>query len=522
MVDSVIDDALNCSKKQVVGSRDRMRLRAASANPLRVSARLLDCDTGGSTLMKVRTRFAPSPTGFLHIGGLRTALFSWLFARRHGGEFVLRIEDTDLERSTDAAIQQILDGLEWAGIDHDEGPFYQTKRFDRYREVADSLLAAGHAYRCYCTREELDRLRAEQQARGEKPRYDGRWRDRTDDRPGVPPVIRFRNPAAGEVVVDDVVHGKVVFQNSELDDLIIVRSDGTPTYNFCVVVDDMDMRISHVIRGDDHLNNTPRQMNMLAALGAPMPVYAHLPMILGADGAKLSKRHGAVSVLQYRDEGFLPEALLNYLVRLGWSHGDQEVFSVEEMMRLFDIADVNKSASAFNGEKLAWLNQQQMMQAPAARLVAPLRWQLAQDGIDALDDGKLELIASAQRERAKTLKEMAANSRFFFRAPSTYDAKAVAKHVGVEVVRVLDDLLADFVACSDWSTGPLHTLISERAAAAQLALGKVAQPIRIAVCGGTVSPPIDATLAILGQAETVARLQAALASWKAELPARAS
>ena len=272
--------------------------------------------------MTVRTRFAPSPTGFLHIGGLRTALFCWLYARRHAGQFVLRIEDTDLERSTDTAIQQILDGMEWAGLEHDEGPFYQTKRFDRYKEVIEELLASGHAYRCYCTKEELEQMRAQQVARGEKPRYDGCWRDRKDSRSDVPPVVRFRNPLDGQVVVEDVVHGRVVFENAELDDLIIARSDGSPTYNFCVVVDDMDMRITHVIRGDDHLNNTPRQMNMLQALGATPPAYAHVPMILGSDGAKLSKRHGAVSVLQYQEEGFLPDALLNYLVRLGWSHGD--------------------------------------------------------------------------------------------------------------------------------------------------------------------------------------------------------
>ena len=330
--------------------------------------------------MTVRTRFAPSPTGFLHIGGLRTALFCWLYARRHAGKFVLRIEDTDLERSTDEAIRQILDGLEWAGLDHDEGPFFQTRRFDRYKEVIDELLAQGRAYRCYCTKAELEQMRAEQTARGEKPRYDGRWRERTDSLPGVPPVIRFKNPLTGEVIVDDVVHGRVVFQNSELDDLIIARSDGSPTYNFCVVVDDMDMQISHVIRGDDHLNNTPRQMNMLSALGAKVPVYAHLPMILGSDGAKLSKRHGAVSVLQYRDEGFLPAALLNYLVRLGWSHGDQEIFSIEEMTALFDIRDVNKSASAFNGEKLAWLNQQHMMHAPARRAGGAIALALAAGG----------------------------------------------------------------------------------------------------------------------------------------------
>src|SRR5882757_5250535 len=390
--------------------------------------------------MIVRTRFAPSPTGFLHIGGLRTALFCWLYARRHGGQFVLRIEDTDLERSTAEAIQQIIDGLEWAGLDYDEGPFFQTKRFDRYKDVIEVMLAQGSAYRCYCTKDELDQLRAEQMARGEKPRYDGRWRDRSDAREGVPPVVRFKNPQAGQVVVDDVVHGRVGFQNSEMDDLIIARSDGSPTYNFCVVVDDMDMGITHVIRGDDHLNNTPRQMNMLLALGARVPVYAHLPMILGSDGAKLSKRHGAVSVLQYRDEGFLPEALLNYLVRLGWSHGDQEIFSIDEMIELFDIEDVNKSASAFNAEKLAWLNQQHMMRAPVARLVPQLRWQLERAGVRPVDTGQLEQIVLAQRERAKTMKEMAANSVFFFRAPDTYDEKAVRKHVTDDILTLLDEM----------------------------------------------------------------------------------
>jgi len=465
--------------------------------------------------MTVRTRFAPSPTGFLHIGGLRTALFCWLFARRHSGTFVLRIEDTDLERSTDAAIQQILDGLEWAGLDHDEGPFFQTKRFERYKEVIDSLLAQGHAYRCYCTKAELDQMRADQTARGEKPRYNGLWRERTDSLPGVPPVIRFKNPLQGEIVVNDVVHGPVVFQNSEMDDLIIARSDGSPTYNFCVVVDDMDMGITHVIRGDDHLNNTPRQMNMLLALGAKVPVYAHLPMILGSDGAKLSKRHGAVSVLQYRDEGFLPEALLNYLVRLGWSHGDQEVFSVEEMIRLFDIGDVNKSASAFNGEKLAWLNQQHMMHAPAARLVAPLRWHLAQMDVVAHDDALLEKIVIAQRERAKTLKEMAVNSLFFFKAPDTFDAKAVQKHVAPQTVPQLGRVAAELNTLAEWAAPGIHGVISGIATADTIPLGKLAQPIRLAVCGGTVSPPIDATLEILGRAETLARLSRAITAWGA-------
>ena len=465
--------------------------------------------------MTVRTRFAPSPTGFLHIGGLRTALFCWLYARRHAGRFVLRIEDTDLERSTPEAIQQILDGLEWAGLVHDEGPFFQTKRFDRYKDVIDELLAAGKAYRCYCSKQELEQMRAQQIARGEKPRYDGRWRERADSVSGVAPVVRFKNPLAGEVVVDDVVHGPVVFQNSELDDLIIARSDGTPTYNFCVVVDDMDMQITHVIRGDDHLNNTPRQLNMLLALGARPPVYAHLPMILGPDGAKLSKRHGAVSVLQYRDEGFLPEAVLNYLVRLGWSHGDQEYFSVEEMIRLFDIADVNKSASAFNVEKLTWLNQQHMMRAPATRIVPVLRWHLEREGIRATNDAQLEQIVLSQRERAKTVHEMALNSVFFFRAPTVYDEKAVRKHVTADVLVLLAEACNELDQLQDWSAPAIHEVISGLAAAKGISLGKLAQPIRLAMCGGTVSPPIDATLAVLGKIESLTRLTRARAVWGA-------
>jgi glutamyl-tRNA synthetase len=465
--------------------------------------------------MIVRTRFAPSPTGFLHIGGLRTALFCWLYARRHSGQFILRIEDTDLERSTEEAIQQILDGMEWAGLIQDEGPFFQTKRFDRYREVIEEMLAEGTAYRCYCSREELEQMRAQQTARGEKPRYDGRWRERTDSLPGVPYVVRFKNPLAGDVVVDDVVHGRVVFQNSELDDLIIARSDGTPTYNFCVVVDDMDMQITHVIRGDDHLNNTPRQLNMLLALRAKPPVYAHLPMILGADGAKLSKRHGAVSVLQYRDDGFLPEAVLNYLARLGWSHGDQEIFTMEEMIRLFDIADVNKSASAFNFEKLAWLNQQHMMRVPAARIVPVLRWHLEREGVQTGNDAQLEQIVVVQRERAKTVREMALNSVFFFRAPTQYDEKAVRKHITPEVSTLLPAALQELTQLQDWSATAIHQLISSFAVAKGISLGKLAQPIRLAVSGGTVSPPIDATLAILGKGEALSRLVAAQALWSA-------
>lgn len=465
-------------------------------------------------IMTIRTRFAPSPTGFLHIGGLRTALFSWAYARRHGGVFVLRIEDTDLERSSSEAIQQIVDGMSWAGLNHDEGPYFQTKRFDRYKEVIETMLAAGHAYPCYCTKAELEQMRAQQTARGQKPRYDGRCRDLHEVRLGVTSVVRFKNPLDGAVVVDDVVHGPVVFQNVELDDLIIARSDGAPTYNFCVVVDDMDMRITHVIRGDDHLNNTPRQMNMLLALGCRPPVYAHLPMILGSDGAKLSKRHGAVSVLHYRDEGFLPEAVLNYLARLGWSHGNQEIFSVDEIVRLFDIADVNKSASAFNGDKLAWLNQQHMMRAPAVHLVEPLRWHLARVGISVGSDSMLEQIVLVQRERAKTIKEMAANSVFFFRAPTAYDEKAVNKHVTSDILEVLADLVIAFGRIVDWSAVSIHECITSCAAARDITLGKLAQPVRLAVCGGSVSPPIDATLAILGREESLVRLRRAQEHWR--------
>ena len=465
--------------------------------------------------MTVRTRFAPSPTGFLHIGGLRTALFCWLYARRHAGQFVLRIEDTDLERSTPAAIQQILEGLEWAGLEADEGPFYQTQRFDRYKQVIDELLSRGQAYRCYCTKEELAEMRAEQMARGEKPRYDGRWRNRTDAPPGTAAVVRFKNPLSGEVVVDDVVHGRVVFQNAELDDLIIARSDGSPTYNFTVVVDDMDMRITHVIRGDDHLNNTPRQINMLLALGQIPPIYAHLPMILGPDGAKLSKRHGAVSVLQYRDDGFLPEAVLNYLVRLGWSHGDQEFFTIDDMVRLFDITEVNKSASAFNVEKLAWLNQQHMMRAPAARIVTPLRWQLERLGIQANDDAKLEQIVLAQRERSKTLREMAENSVFFFRAPTAYDDKGVRKHVAAETLPLFIEAADELAKLAAWRPETIHEVISAVVARHTSSLGRLAQPVRLAVCGSTISPPIDITLAILGKEESLQRLSRARELWMA-------
>jgi len=458
----------------------------------------------------VVTRFAPSPTGLLHVGGVRTALFSWLYARRMGGKFILRVEDTDRERSTDEAVRVILDGMKWLELEHDEGPYYQTQRFDRYKEVIGQMLAAGTAYRCYCTKEELEAMRAEQMARKEKPRYTGVWRDRTDARPGVEPVIRFKNPLEGVVVVQDVVHGDITFQNTELDDLIIARSDGTPTYNFCVVVDDMDMGVTHVIRGDDHINNTPRQMNMLRALGSPPPVYAHVPMILGPDGAKLSKRHGAVSVLQYQEEGYLPDALLNYLVRLGWSHADQEVFTRQQMIDAFDIRDVNKAASAFNPEKLLWLNQQHMMRMTPAELRPHLAYQLARLGIESADSALLEGIIVAQRERAKTMKEMAQNSRFFFGERVDIDPKAGAKVLTPDALALLRVTHERLSALSSWSAPAIQDVLNRLATDQGVALGKVAQPIRVCVSGGTVSPPIDATLALLGRERSLARIGAAL------------
>jgi glutamyl-tRNA synthetase len=461
--------------------------------------------------MSIRTRFAPSPTGMLHIGGVRTALFSWLYARRHGGTFILRIEDTDRERSTDEATQVILDGMEWLGLTADEGPFYQTKRMDRYREVIEQFLAAGHAYRCYCTKEELEAMRNQQLAAKQKPRYNGTCRSRTEPRPGVDPVIRFKNPLEGIVVVEDAIHGNVAFDNAELDDLIIARSDGSPTYNFCVVVDDMDMRVTHVIRGDDHLNNTPRQINMLRALGAPTPVYAHVPMILGADGAKLSKRHGAVSVLQYREEGFLPEALLNYLVRLGWSHGDQEVFSMEEMQALFDIKDVNKAASAFNPEKLLWLNQQHIMRSSPERLAVYLKPQLAALGVHCDDDAKLAAVAKVLQERAKTLKEMAQSGLYFFKEFAAYDEKAAKKNLTPESVPVLQLSHEELSKLEQWKAAPIHEVIAAVAAEQNVGLGKVAQPLRVAITGTAVSPPIDATLEVLGRETTLRRIERAIA-----------
>ncbi len=463
--------------------------------------------------MTVRTRFAPSPTGYLHIGGARTALFSWLHARHHGGAFVLRIEDTDLERSTAESVNAILEGMTWLGLEYDEGPFYQTRRFDRYREVIQQLLDSGHAYRCYCSRERLERLRADQLARKEKPRYDGHCRHlERPPAPDAPYVVRFRNPLEGTVVVDDLVRGRVSFANAELDDLIIARSDGTPTYNLTVVVDDTDMGITHVIRGDDHLNNTPRQMNIMQALGLQPPAYAHVPMILGPDGKRFSKRHGAVSVMQFRDEGYLPEALINYLVRLGWSHGDQEVFSVDEMVELFDIRDVNKAASTFNPDKLLWLNQHYIKTSPPEHLERHLGYHLGRLGIDPAAGGPdILAVIRALQERSKTLVEMARQALFLYQDFDHYDEKAAKKHLRPAAVEALTRLRTGLAALPDWEAEAIHGVVVGVAEVLELKLGKVAQPLRVAVSGGPVSPPIDVTLELLGRERTLQRIDRALA-----------
>jgi len=464
--------------------------------------------------MTVRTRFAPSPTGYLHVGGARTALFSWLYARKMGGKFILRIEDTDLERSTQESVDAILEGMEWLGLDYDEGPFYQTKRFDRYKEVIQQLMDQGDAYYCYCSKEELEALREEQRAAKQKPRYDGRWRDRTDSIPGVEPVIRFKNPLEGSVIVNDLVRGDIEFQNSELDDLIIARADGSPTYNLTVVVDDMDMGLTHVIRGDDHINNSPRQINLYKALGAELPTFAHVPMILGDDGARLSKRHGAVSVMSYRDEGFLPEALLNYLVRLGWSHGDQELFSVEQMIELFDIADVNKAASSFNTEKLIWLNQQYIKDSSPEHIAKHLAWHLEQQSIDTTNGPELTKVIALQQDRSKTLVEMAENSAFFYKEPEQYDEKAAKKHL-LKSAEVLQDMHQRLDAIKEWLAEPIHAEIKACATACELGMGKIAQPIRVSLTGNTISPSIDITLELVGKKRTLSAIEKAL-GWIAD------
>jgi len=460
----------------------------------------------------MKTRFAPSPTGYLHIGGARTALFSWLYARKHGGKFVLRIEDTDRERSTVESVNAILEGMTWLGLEYDEGPFYQTQRFDRYDEVIQQLLANGNAYKCYCSKERLEKLRESQMANKEKPRYDGHCRHQHKPVTGVEPVIRFRNPTEGFVVIDDAIKGKVVVQNSELDDLIIARSDGTPTYNLTVIVDDWDMGVTHVIRGDDHLNNTPRQINMLKALGAPLPHYAHAPMILAEDGTKLSKRvHGeTVSVVQYRKEGYLPEALLNYLVRLGWSHGDQEIFTLDEMIELFDVKDVNNSASSINPEKLLWLNQQYIKNSDPEHVAHHLSWHLGNLGIDPAQGPDIVEVVKLLQERAKTLVEMAEATVCFYRDFEDFDADAAKKHLRPVVAEPLVALRGRLVVLHQWTAEAIHEAINETCEQFDLKMAKIGMPLRVAVTGGGVSPPIDVTMALIGHERCLRGIDKAL------------
>lgn len=461
----------------------------------------------------IRTRFAPSPTGYLHIGGARTALFSWAFARHHGGQFILRIEDTDLARSTPEAVQAILDGMAWLDLQHDEGPFYQLQHMDRYKQVIQDLLANGHAYHCYCTPQELETLREAQRARGEKPRYDGRWRPEPGKVLPSPPtgaqsVVRFRNPVESKVVWHDLVKGPIEFENAELDDLVIARSDGTPTYNFCVVVDDWDMQITHVIRGDDHVNNTPRQINILKALGASIPEYAHLSMILGDDGTKLSKRHGAVSVMQYCDEGYLPEAVINYLARLGWSHGDAELFSREQFVAWFDLSHITPSAAQFNTEKLRWVNQHYIKLADDARLAELTRPFLRQLNFD-LDDGPaLQSVCALVKDRAHTIKELALAAAIFYRTPEP-NAALLEQHLTPDVLPALRELSERFTGIH-WGKNAINAAIKETLTNHQLKMPKLAMPVRLLVTGETQTPAIDATLALFGQHTVITRMASIL------------
>jgi len=462
----------------------------------------------------VRTRFAPSPTGFLHLGGARTALFAWAFARHHQGTFILRIEDTDVERSTPAAIDAILHGMAWLGLDYDEGPFYQMQRMDRYRAVIADMLARGLAYHCYMQPAELDALRAEQMARGGKPRYDGRWRPenvrgRTPPQ-GVAPVVRFRNPDDGVVAWDDAVKGAIEYANAELDDLVIARSDGTPTYNFCVVVDDLDMRISHVIRGDDHVNNTPRQINILRALGATLPVYAHLPTVLGEDGTKLSKRHGAVSVTEYESEGFLPEAVINALARIGWSHGDVEVFSRDELVEWFGLEAIHPSPSRFDLAKLRWFNHEHMKRAPVETLGRELEPFLRRAGLDPAHGPPAAEVAALLRDRATTLVEAADAAHYFYATPHPAPEK-LAEFVNDGNRAALVQLVADFEGV-EWKRESIGAAIRHNATKHGLKPPQVMMPLRILVCGTPQTPAIDAVLALLGRETTRARLTAGLAS----------
>lgn len=453
-------------------------------------------------LMKpVRTRFAPSPTGYLHIGGARTALFSWAYARRHGGTFALRIEDTDVARSTPEAVQAILDGMAWLELTHDDGPYYQMQRMERYKAAIQELLVKGDAYYCHTSKEELDALRAEQEAQKIKPRYDGRWRPEEGKTLPTPPadsqpVVRFRNPKGGAVAWDDAVKGRIEISNDELDDLIIARADGTPTYNFCVCVDDWDMGITHVIRGDDHVNNTPRQINILKALGAEVPTYAHLSMILGDDGAKLSKRHGAVSVMQYDEDGFLKEAVINYLARLGWSHGDDEVFSRQQFVEWFDLDHITASAAQFNTEKLLWLNQHYMKQLPAAELAAKVAPRLAARGIDSTRGPSLETACALYVDRCNTLKLLADAVEVFYCSVEARP-ELLAQHLGDEARPALADF-ADALTGIAWEIPAIAALIKETVGKHGLKMPKLAMPLRVMLTGQAQTPSVDAVVHLMG------------------------
>ncbi|HEY1438898.1 MAG TPA: glutamate--tRNA ligase [Casimicrobiaceae bacterium] len=470
-----------------------------------------------SASLPVRTRFAPSPTGFLHLGGARTALFAWAFARRHKGRFILRIEDTDVERSTPQAIQAILDGMAWLAFDYDEGPYHQMQRMDRYREVLAQMLAQGHAYHCYMSVQELDALRAEQVARGEKPRYDGRWRPENlkagqHPPPGVAPVVRFKNPISGSVAWDDQVKGRIEIANAELDDLVIARSDGTPTYNFCVVVDDLDMKITHVIRGDDHVNNTPRQINMIRALGAEPPVYGHLPTVLGTDGTKLSKRHGAVSVMHYAEEGFLPEAMVNFLARLGWAHGDDEIFTRDQLVSWFDIAHVHPAPARFDADKLLWVNHEHIKRLDDETLAERLRPFLERAGLDVSRGPPPASVAALLRDRAATLAVMADEARYFYEPPQNASQipEKFAKLMTDAVRDALPDLLEELERI-DWTREAIGAAIKSVAAMKSLKPPQIMMAVRALVTGMPQSPAIDAVVALLGRETVRARIETGLA-----------
>ena len=458
----------------------------------------------------VRTRFAPSPTGYLHLGGARTALYSWAYARHFGGTFILRIEDTDLERSTPEAVQAIIDGMQWLGLNHDEGPFYQMQRMDRYREVIGQMLAAGTAYHCYSSPDEVEAMRERMRACGDKPRYDGTWRPEPGKQlPLVPgerkPVVRFKNPLDGEVRWDDVVKGTITIANKEMDDLIIARADGTPTYNFCVAIDDWDMQITHVLRGDDHVNNTPRQINILRAIGAPLPLYGHLPMILGADGEKLSKRHGAVSVMEYPAQGYLPEAMLNYLARLGWSHGDDEVFSMQQFGAWFNLDHLTRSAAQFNPEKLNWLNNHYIKQADNERLASLARPRMLSEGAEFNGSPPLASVLALMKERVNTVIELADAAMLFYRDPQP-DPDLLAQHLPGTVKPALAQF-AERCETVEWHRPALAAMIKEVLAANGIKMPQIAMPLRLIITGQLQTPAIDAVLELFDRDVILARIR---------------